>query len=506
MAAKKVTGIYVSSKTVDLVQLEESAGRVRVASFARKDFSADVAKTTAVEALNEAIISSLKKAVAETKASIDEVHTSISAKDIIVRFFKMPYLALKERDQAVKFEARKYIPFKMDEVLSGYTTVEESKKSGQMSVLFAAAKRDIASRYLILLTRSGIRPKVMDTVPTALARLFSYNGQLDDKAATAVLYISEDGTANIYIIKNEVPYLTRDVELGVEKEKTSQKLAAELQTSLDYFRRQFPDIDVKKIIIAGEGDFTDLQAYLASQFGIAVQTADLTKNIPALIEMPKGMCVALGLALGGFEKVKAEKLNLIPATLIPQKIDVAGPAIKIGILSLAAVVAIGVTLGVKNLGLQNELKSLESAQPALSPSIKEMSVEDLGIYNKEMTDKTNFLKTQTADRFIFTQKLSQIPILLPEDAWLTSLVIEDIVVGAYEGSYPQKVQTQAEIKGIVYSGARAQELKSVNEFVQKLKSNANFFKGFAEAQIKSTKVSVVREREATTFDIMVTSK
>jgi len=509
-AIKKAAGVYVGAKAVDVVSLEESAGKIRVSGFARKEFAAEPAKPRPVgtaEISDAEITNSVQKAFNEAKAPAEKLYTSLSAKDVTVRFFKMPYLTAKERDQAVKFEARKYIPFKIDEVFSSHVVVEENRKASQISILFAAVKRELATRHIVLLGKAGIRPKVIETVPTALSRLFSCNEQLDKKDATAILYILDEENANIYLIKDGVPYLTRDITLTADKSRANQKIAAELQTSFDYFKRQFPDVDVKKIILTGEDIFADLRESLAGQFGVAVETGDLTKNITAAGEIPQGACVAMGLALGGFEK--AAQINLIPVALVSKKSEkVLSPAvIKTGALACVALLALGLTLNFKNMGIQNEIKNLEKSQPAVDEDIKRKSLSELQEFNQNLMKKANFLKSQTSGRILVTEKLNQLPVLLPTEGWLTLLSLQDsMAAGWSEDAYSSKPLIRMTLKGIMYADSRPSELKLINDFAQKIRSDETFFRGFGDVEIKGSKVDRLGSKEITNFEILISSK
>jgi Tfp pilus assembly PilM family ATPase len=200
-----------------------------------------------------------------------------------------------------------------------------------MSVLFAGAKKEKVGRQINIINKAGLSTEFIGTVPEALCALLKFNDQLDKNNATLVVHIGDGDTAGIYVINDQIPHLTRDVDLGEETQAMTSKLAGEIQSSIDYFKRQFPEFEVSKIVIAGQRADAKLCEAITSQLGIACQKLDITKRLKSEIEISPSACVAAGLALIGLEKRKKAYVNLIPPLLLPKEEEILKPIILGGV-------------------------------------------------------------------------------------------------------------------------------------------------------------------------------
>ncbi len=126
-------GIYFGPKAVDVV---ETKGRkflkhiqIPLGGVSAGEFEEKVP-------LEIKIVALFNEALRRNKIESKEAVLSLSGKDLIMRTFEMPNLPKDEMASAINFEAKKYIPFRVEELVSGYHT-EFVKVSRFNSVSFA---------------------------------------------------------------------------------------------------------------------------------------------------------------------------------------------------------------------------------------------------------------------------------------------------------------------------------------------------------------------------------
>ena len=101
------------------------------------------------------------------------VVTAVSNRQAITRNIQVPKMSLAELDEAIKWEAERYIPFPIDEVVLDYYVLdnpEDIEDGGQLEVVIAAARLDMVTQQVDYLRLAGLEPVVVDVKPFSLLR------------------------------------------------------------------------------------------------------------------------------------------------------------------------------------------------------------------------------------------------------------------------------------------------------------------------------------------------
>jgi type IV pilus assembly protein PilM len=101
------------------------------------------------------------------------VVTAVSNRLAITRNITVPKMTLAELDEAIKWEAERYIPFPIDEVVLDYYVLDnpdDVAEGSQMEVVIAAARLDMVTQQVDYLKLAGLEPIVVDVKPFALLR------------------------------------------------------------------------------------------------------------------------------------------------------------------------------------------------------------------------------------------------------------------------------------------------------------------------------------------------
>jgi type IV pilus assembly protein PilM len=101
------------------------------------------------------------------------VVTAVNNRSAITRNISVPKMTLKELDQAITWEAERYIPFPIDEVSLDYYVLDNPSDvpdGGQLEVVIAAARLELVAQQVDYLRLAGLEPFIVDVKPFALLR------------------------------------------------------------------------------------------------------------------------------------------------------------------------------------------------------------------------------------------------------------------------------------------------------------------------------------------------
>lgn len=101
------------------------------------------------------------------------VVTAVNNRSAITRNISVPKMTMAELDEAIKWEAERYIPFPIDEVVLDYYVLDnpaDIPEGGQLEVIIAAARIDLVTQQVDYLKLAGLEPVVVDIKPFALLR------------------------------------------------------------------------------------------------------------------------------------------------------------------------------------------------------------------------------------------------------------------------------------------------------------------------------------------------
>lgn len=275
--------------------------------------------------------------VKEANVTAKDAIFSIPAHSSFVTKVAFPRVPKEEIAKAVPFEARKYIPIPISEVMLDWDILESRPDGQGVEALLVAVPREIIQKYrriaettgftlkaLEVETFSAIRSLVSRSTAPALVVDFGHR-------QTALAVVDRGRLRSSHSISRGSQELTRALEKGLnvnenraeimkrevglserieEREITSvlmpliNTLLAEIERSLSLYNRK-AERKVQKIVLAGGG--SHLKGFLeetASRFGIEVTRGDPFARVvapafmqPMLREIGPNFSVAVGLAL-----------------------------------------------------------------------------------------------------------------------------------------------------------------------------------------------------------------
>ena len=269
----------------------------------------------------------LKALFEEVGLKTKKVNLTVSGSGIHIKRISIPSLPKAELKEAVRWEIKNYLPFPLEtaqidfQILNEY--VEDNIK--KLDLIVVACPKHLIDRTLSIAERAGLQPIHLDVAPFALWNTLLVWDQLKKEETVALIDMGAEKTG-IYIFKDGILQFSREVtpagaditkaivegigsagepgrlyeqaenikrEIGIPSEpsqervsdkSTSQskisflvrpvleRLAAEIGRSLDYYRNQFNEEHIDRVLLTGGGaNLKNIVSYLGNELRLPVE-------------------------------------------------------------------------------------------------------------------------------------------------------------------------------------------------------------------------------------------
>ncbi len=297
----------------------------------------------------------------------------VSGSGVQIKRISIPSLPKAELKEAVRWEIKDHLPFPVEtaqidfHILNEY--VEDNVK--KLDLITVACPKHLIDRTLSIAERAGLQPIHLDVAPFALWNTLSAWDRIKKEETVALIDMGAEKTG-IYIFKDGILQFSREVtpagaditraimegigsageaqliyeraekikqEIGIPSEPSQEgmsdksaslsklsflvrpvleRLAAEIGRSLDYYRSQFNEERIDRILLTGGGaNLKNIVSYLANELRLPVEHFNPLKKIlfdskkidaQLLDQVGSAFTIAVGL---GFTEPK--RIELLPA-------------------------------------------------------------------------------------------------------------------------------------------------------------------------------------------------
>ncbi|RME04962.1 MAG: type IV pilus assembly protein PilM [Planctomycetota bacterium] len=220
-------GLDIGSQEIKGIELQKDGDNLIVTGFAS-------CKLTSQNDQKYAIKEVLRKGNFRTKL----VASSVSGRSVIVRYINMIRMSKEDLKSSIKFEADKYIPFEVEEVVLDCQILEEPNEEytdeEEMKVLLVAAKKSLIEEQIQLLQEVNLQPHVIDVDAFCLGNAFELRSNLNpaegEDRVVALIDIGASKTS-INILKGNLSYFTREIYLAGNDftEAISRRLGVDME-------------------------------------------------------------------------------------------------------------------------------------------------------------------------------------------------------------------------------------------------------------------------------------
>ncbi|MBI4597263.1 MAG: pilus assembly protein PilM [Candidatus Omnitrophica bacterium] len=450
------------------------------------------------------LIAAIRQAVAEAHLADARLAVAIPTKDVLVRFFTLPMLPKAEWEGAVQFEARRYVPFKPENLVWDYHVLE-SKDKKKLHVVFTAIQRAAFQQFLSALTEAGVEPTSIEPGSLSLARLAIGKKERTSNPNEYICLVDmEPGQAHLVIARGGVPYLTRDIALpedahaslsaspqggaGLESvDPRAQRLLSELRVSMDFFTRENPSAIIPTVLLFGDDALIGAwQAWLSDQLRCVVELGSgLLKPLVAGQELPLMFAATLGLlqrhrgdrsaaaldflkrsTIKPAERARAAQGRAALKHLLEQFLTTESfAAVSIAVIALISAWAFFAQQDAEG---ERALAQKRRSRPDVGFGLAALEQQALTPLMQQASEQARVLAALVDQRSGVAAKLDVLARLLPDGVWLTGVAFEDRPDPTGRG------QSTLRVSGACYLDDPGRQDEVIRNFESRVKSQAAF--------------------------------
>lgn len=126
----------------------------------------------------QAVATELKNLLAQHRITTRQAVTAVPNQSAVTRNIMVPRMERKDLQDAIKWEAERYIPYPIDEVALDFDLLDDPStipEDGQMEVVIAAAPTEAVARIIEVLQLAGLEPVIIDLKSFAVLRALRGN-------------------------------------------------------------------------------------------------------------------------------------------------------------------------------------------------------------------------------------------------------------------------------------------------------------------------------------------
>ncbi len=211
-------GIDIGTSSIKIVELSMESGRWKLANYGLFELrdsggQADAARTV-MDMPDEQIVQAIQEILKTSGMKTRDAVATISSFSTFATVIELPYTTEEELAKTIPFEARKYIPVPLDQVVLDWSIVGVSEPGKgpapvagtNVEVFIAAVPKDETARYQRIMKGAGVNLVALELENSALVRGI-------DLSPTAIVNIGGRSTTIVVVAKG-YERLAHNYEIG----------------------------------------------------------------------------------------------------------------------------------------------------------------------------------------------------------------------------------------------------------------------------------------------------
>ncbi len=237
-------GVDIGTAAIKIVELEKAAGRFVLKNYGLFELKGTDIKSSGpgmgqsiLKLPDQEIVWGLKELIKKGGIKSTDAIASIPSFSTFTTIIEMPYLSEQELAKSLPFEARKYIPLPLNEVVLDWSIIDilnqtSPESTGSFSkittvqVFLAAVPKDETEKYRRIMKGAGLNLKALELENSALIRALLGN----DLSPTAIVNIGGRSTS-IVIVDKGYERVSHNYEIGGFE--ITQSIARSLNVSIE---------------------------------------------------------------------------------------------------------------------------------------------------------------------------------------------------------------------------------------------------------------------------------
>lgn len=192
-----VLGIDISTASIKLLELSKSGSRYRVESYAVAPLPKDAIVDKNIANL-DVVAGAIKAAVKQSGAKLKQAAVAVSGSAVMTKIITMPVsLSEEEMAEQIMMEADQYVPYALDEVNFDFEVQKSNENNPELvDVLLAASRKENVDDRVAVLSKAGLKAKIVDVEAFAIENAFSLLAdQFEDSVKGKTVAIADIGAS-----------------------------------------------------------------------------------------------------------------------------------------------------------------------------------------------------------------------------------------------------------------------------------------------------------------------
>lgn len=432
------------------------------------------------------IVSHIQKVFRDEKINPGQVCVSIPIEEIFLRSFVMPWMTSSELNNAVFYEAKKYLPFDLkllDYMYQPVVQIEGNQK--RWRIIFYAVRKQTLEKYERIIKQIGGKPFIFEPALVSLAKHLVFKKYLRIDQSTVVVYINKQDVHIVFYEKG-IAYFVRDFVLSAVEghdpnaasDAARAQLIREVRKSFGYYNSQFSQEKIKEVLILTDIPDPELTRILTEELTVKVRVEDPSVSVGLQRHLGMDSLCAWGSCLDKVSskfnafnflesKASSQAGGFSPSTIafdLSQMLGLTKEDFKPAII---AVLLCSLLLGGSFYIGQQKLDVVKKQNEKMAKTDKDFlnfSVEQLKLEIKTDKDKIdNYEKIQSQS----THMAPMVVILtraIPPGIWLQEAKITNL----------SNNRVSLELTGYIYVKDKGVEYRKVSEFLNNLRESKYF--------------------------------
>jgi type IV pilus assembly protein PilM len=231
VGARPWAGLDIGTYSVKLVALHPGTARGRHAE-------APIPRAAAGDeppapAILAGLIDECMTRIGESPRAFGGISIGVSGPDVIVKQITLPMMEEAEIAGALKFEARKHLPFDVETLVLDHQVLARNTAERRLEVLLATVSQQRLDRALAPLRELGVEAAIVDAAPLALANALDHALARENSADADSRLLLDLGHRGAWLTLRQTgqPFFSRRLDWGGAQ--LTQAIAAALGGSLE---------------------------------------------------------------------------------------------------------------------------------------------------------------------------------------------------------------------------------------------------------------------------------
>jgi len=260
MASSKRIGFFLGEEKITVVEcdkntpLQVDSSSMTSKTSALSPFSSNLTEEIQITAI-------LQKMLQDHRITGGSFYVSLPLKEIILRSFIIPFVQKEDIQNVIKFEAKKYMPFDIQDLTFVFHTIpfaEGQKK--RLQVIFFAVRKEVSARYERIFKQVNAEVSLCEPYMVSLAKALLFKKEIKATDHIAFLILDKN-LGRICFIDKGIPQFIREFSVSSpnqsedsneSQEDLNLKIVNEVGNSFDFYARQFNGERIVQMLVASD--------------------------------------------------------------------------------------------------------------------------------------------------------------------------------------------------------------------------------------------------------------